>query len=201
MKPTGVTFDSLDNASQDYLGTENVTNSFENATTTTVSSATYAKRFFEYDIFLTALQLYKNGWKVTAPPGFFGNLVIILATLKMKPFNSTSLFMISLAFVDLSTLCTRIPMKETRLETTIQCQVMWYLYNALGMYSNYILLFWTLERVIAVRFPLRASAWCTVKRTAVLIAATGIFSFGINVAWPISVVSQNVEVAVSSAKV
>ena len=99
----------------------------------------------------------------------------------MKPFNSTSLFMISLALVDLSTLCTRIAFKEIRLKTTAECQVMWYLYNALPMYSNYILLFWTLERVIAVQFPLQASAWCTVKRAAIVIAATGVFSFGLYV--------------------
>ena len=69
---------------------------------------------------------------------------------------------------------------------------MWYLYNALPMYSNYILVFWTLERVIAVQFPLQASTWCTVKRTAIFVIATGVFSFAVNVAWPISIVSQSV---------
>ena len=199
MATTDITIDNLNNITQDYIGTGNVTRFFENATTalfenaTTVlaPSTTNGKRFYEYDIFLTALQLYKNAWKVIVPPGLFGNMIIIIANAKMKPFNSTSLFMISLALVDLSTLCTRIPMKEIRLETTFVCQVMWYLYNALPMYSNYILLFWTLERVILVQFPLRASAWCTVKRTAIVIAATGVFSFGINVAWPVSIVSQS----------
>ena len=131
---------------------------------------------------------------------FFCNMIIILATMKMKPFKYTSLFMISLALVDLLSLCTRIPMKEIRLESTVECKVMWCLYNALPMYSNYILVFWTLERVIVVLFPLRASALCTVKRTAIVIAATGIFSFGINVAWPISIVSQG-EAVVPLARV
>ena len=191
MVTTFITVDSLNHTSHDYMGTGNFTQTYENVTSTVASSTAYLKRFYEYDTFLTALQLYKTAWKVIVPPGLFGNMVIILATLKMKPFNSTSLFMISLALVDLSTLCIRIPMKEIKLETTFECQVMWYLYNALPMYSNYILLSWTLERVIVMQFPLQASAWCTVKRTAIVIAATGVFSFGINVAWPISIVSQS----------
>ena len=117
-------------------------------------------------------------------------MVIVLATLKIKPFNSTSLFMISLALVDLSLNCIRIPMKEIRLGTTVECKIMWYLYNVLPMFSNYILVFWTLGRVIAV-FTMRASARCTVKRTAIVIAATGVFSFGINVGWPIIVISSS----------
>ena len=134
---------------------------------------------------------------MTVPPGLFGNMIIILAMLKMKPFNSTSHFIISLALVDLSALCTRIPIKEIRLETSLECKVMWYLYNALPMYSNYILLFWTLERVIAVQFPLQASTWCTVKRTDVVIAAVGMFSFGINVVYPISFISQSLRTRTS----
>ena len=192
MTTNNIATDSQDNTTEEYTGTGNFTHSFENATTTLAMSVNYVKPFYEYDIFLTALQVYKNGWKVTVPPGLFGNLIIILTMLKMKPFNSTSLFMVSLALVDLSTLVTRIPMKEIRLESTLECQIMWYLYNVLPMYSNYILFFWTLERVIAVQFPLRASAWCTVKRTAIVITATGVFSFGINVAWPISIVSQSI---------
>ena len=192
MTTTYITTASLDNITQEYIGTGNFTQSFENATTTVLSSATYVKPFYEYDIFKMGQKIYKNGWKVTVPPGLFGNMMIILATLKMKPFNSTSLFMISLAVVDLSTACVRIPAKEVKLETTTHCKVMVYLYNALPMYSNYILLFWTLERVIAVQFPLRASSFCTVKRTAIVIAATGVFSFGVNVPWPVSMVSQSV---------
>ena len=191
MMTTVTTFDSVYTTTQDDMDTANITQSFNNVTTKIGSSTTYVKQFYDYDIFLTALQLYKNAWTVTAPPGLFGNMIIILATMKIKPFNSTSLFMISLALVDLLTLCTRIPMKEIRLETTVECKVMWYLYNALPMYSNYILVFWTFERVVVVQFPLRASALCTVRRTAIVIAATGIFSFGINVAWPISIVSQS----------
>ena len=191
MVTTLTSVDSIDKTSQDYMDSGNFTKSFENATTTVSSSAAYFKPFFEYEIFLTAKQLYNNGWKFTVPPGLFGNMIIILATLKMKPFNSTSLFMISLALVDLSTACIRIPIRELRFKNTVACQVIWYLYNALPMYSNYILLLWTLERVIAVQFPLQASAWCTMKRTAIVIATTGIFSFGINVAWPISFVSHS----------
>ena len=189
MPTSAVTTDSLDNATQAYTVADDFTGSIENSTKFTESSAAYVKPFFEYNIFITGVWFYQNGWKIIVPPGLFGNVIIILATLKMKPFNSTSLFMMSLAVVDLSLNCIRIPFKEVRLQSTAVCRAMWYLYNALPMYSNYILLFWTLERVIAVQFPLRASEWCTVKRTIIVVAATGIFSFGITIAWPISVVS------------
>ena len=99
--------------------------------------------------------------------------------------------MISLALVDLSLNCIRIPFKEIRLETTVECQIMHLLFNTLPMYSSYILIFWTLERVIAVQFPLRAGVWCTVKRTAILIAVIGVFSFETSVVWSISAFSQS----------
>ena len=169
--------------------TENITDTLEHSTISNQSTGANIKPYYEYDIFLAGVWCFQNGWKIIVPPGLFGNVIIILATLKMKPFNSTRLFMISLGVVDLSLNCLRIPFKVVRLESTIACQVMWYLYNALPIHSNYILLFWTLERVIAVQFPLRASEWCTVKRSAVIVIATGIFSFGISVGWPISIVS------------
>ena len=134
---------------------------------------------------------FKMAGKITVPPDLFVSVTIIVATLKIKPFASTSVFMGSLALVDLSLNCFRIPFEVVWLESTAACRSMWYLYNALPMFSNYILLCWTLERVIAVQFPLRASQWCTVKRTAVLVTVTGIFSFCISVAWPISIVSSS----------
>ena len=173
------------------MARETLHDSCESATIALASSAASTKRYYQYDIYLTVNQLYENEWKFIVPPGLIGNMVIVLATLKMNPFNSTSLLMISLSLGDLTLNCIRIPMKEIRLITTVECKIMWYLYNVLPMYSNYILVFWTLDRVIAVQFPMRASALCTVKRTAIVMAATGVFSFAINVGWPIIVVSSS----------
>ena len=155
----------------------------------TESVVTRQKHVTEYDIYKTAIWLYRNSWKMTAPPGLLGNIIIIIITLKMKPFNSTSLFITSLAVVDLCIICVRIAMKSLPLYTTIICQSMLYLYNAIPMLSNYILLFWTVERFIAVQFPLRVGEICTVKRTVVSIVAIGVVSFAINIAWSVSYVA------------
>ena len=168
--------------------TDSFTRSVENSTSIMLTQRAYVKHFLEYDIIVTGRWIFWNSWKVVVPPGLFGNLMIILATLKMKTFNSTSLFMLSLASVDLSVDIFRIPFKTVDLYSTLSCKVMWYLYNVLPVYSNYILFFWTLERVIAVQFPLRASEWCTVMLTAIVIIVTGIFSFTIMLPYPIAYV-------------
>ena len=120
------------NTTWEFDGAANFTQSFINSTTTVASVPVNIKPYFQYEIFQTALKIYKHGWKVTVPPGLLGNTIIILVMMKMKPFNSTSLFMISLALVDLLTLCTRIPIKELRLETTLQCKVV----NLISMFIH-----------------------------------------------------------------
>ena len=183
--------DTMENVTEAFITTDNFTGSFENSTSNLFTQGAYVKNFLDYDIIATGQWMFRNSWKFVIPPGLFGNLMIIVATLKMKPFNSTSLFMLSLASVDLSVNIFRIPFKLIRdLYSTTSCRVMWYLYNVFPVYSNYILFFWTLERVIAVQFPLRAGDWCTVKRTANVVIATGIFSFAIMLPWSIAIVGR-----------
>ena len=181
--------DTMQNVTEDFTMTYNFTRSVENSTSIMLTQGAHVKHFLEYDIIVTGRWIFRNSWKVVVPPGLFGNLMIILATLKMKPFNSTSLFMLSLASVDLSVNIFRIPFKLiVHLYSTPSCRVMWYLYNVFPVYSNYILFFWTLERVIAVQFPLQAGKWCTIKRTAIIVIGTGIFSFAIMLPYPIAYV-------------
>ena len=134
--------------------------------------------------------MFGNSWKIVAPPGLLGNAIIMIVTLKMKPFNSTSLFMLLLAMVDFLLICARIPFKTVPFSSTFICRTMWYLYNAFPLYSNYILLLWTIERFIAVQFPLRVMEWCTLKRTTIAILAAGVFSFSVNIAWPVSIIGK-----------
>ena len=146
--------------------------------------------FTDYNIFWAGKWMFGNSWKIVAAPGLLGNAIIVIVTLKMKPFNSTSLFMLSLALVDLLTICIRIPFKTVPFSSTVICRSMWYLYNGFPLYSNNILLFWTIERFIAVQFPLRVTEWCTLKRTAIAIIAAGVFSFSVNIAWPVSIIGK-----------
>ena len=162
--------------------------SFEDVVNVSEPVRTTDRNFYDYNIYKTAIWMFFNNWKIVAPPGLLGNIVIVILTLRIKPFNSTSLFMISLAVVDLSVISSRIAMKAVLFDSTVICQTMWYIYNALPLFSNYILVFWTIERFIAVRFPLRVQVFCTVKRTAVTILVVGIFSFAVNIAWPVSIV-------------
>ena len=155
----------------------------------TTSAGPRQKTFIEYDIYKAADWLFKNSWKMTAPPGLLGNLVIIIVTLKMKPFNSTNLFISSLAVIDLCVIVSRIALKSVPFFSTSICQSMWYLYNAIPIFSNYILLFWTIERFIATQFPLRVGELCTLKRAAVSIVAVGVISFAVSITWPVNIVA------------
>lgn len=170
-----ITLDNLTSASFEYVDL-------------TTSAGPRQKTFMDYDIYKTADWLFRNSWKMTAPPGLLGNLLIITVTLKMKPFNSTSLFISSLAVIDLCVIVSRIAMKSVPLNSIMICQSMWYLYNAIPIFSNYVLLFWTIGRFIAVQFPLRVGELCTLKRTAVSIVAVGVFSFAVSIPWPVSLV-------------
>ena len=109
----------------------------------------------EYDIYIAADWIFFNIWKFVAPPGLLGNVLTVFVTLKMKPFNSTSIFMISMAVVDLLVICSRIALKTVQLDTTMLCKAMWYSYNALPLFSNYILILWRIGRFIAVQLSLR----------------------------------------------
>ena len=191
MATSAIQPDTMQNITDDFIVTDNFTRSFENSTSIILTQGAYVKPYYEYDIIMTGRLIFRNSWKFVVPTGLFGNLMIIFATMKMKPFNSTSLFMLSLATVDLSVNIFRIPFKLiVNLYSTAACRVMWYLYNVFPVYSNYILFFWTLERVIAVQFPLRAGDWCTVRRTTIVVIATGIFSFAVMLPYPIAFVGR-----------
>lgn len=164
---------------------ENITSNFQVSANVTES----LRFFWDYNIYKTGVWLLRNSWKIVTLPGLLGNLFIIIVTVKMTPFNSSRLFMISLAVVDFLTICFRIPFKTVVPRTTnMICDVMWYMYNALPMFSNYVLLLWTIERFIAVNFPLRLTEWCTIRRTVISVAAVGMFSFAVTVPWPVSIV-------------
>ena len=157
---------------------------FGNATT--IPSGASEKHFLEYGIAKQAMWLFFNSWKIISPPGILGNLIVLIVTIRMKPFNSSSLFMISLAAVDMTLVCGRIPFKELELETVAACKSLWYIFNVLPVYSNYILLFWTVERVIAVSFPLRVNEWCNLTNTTISIIGGGIFSALFCLPWALS---------------
>ena len=154
--------------------------------TTAASRGTTLKNYLEYEISKTAIWLFFNNWKIISPPGILGNFIVLVVTLRMKPFNSSSLFMVSLAAVDMFLVCGRIPFKEVALENDASCMSLWYIFNVLPVYSNYILLLWTVERLIAVQFPLRVNDWCTLRNTAIAVVGAGIFSALFCVPWGLS---------------
>lgn len=166
--------------------TDNSTLSLESPVNATISGQESPNRLLDYAIFQTGLWLFRNGWKIVSPPGLLGNVLIVVTTSRMRPFNSTSLFVISLAVVDLLVISCRISFRRVPFSSTTICQLRWYFYNALPLFSNWILVLWTIERFLAVQFPLRVMDWCTVKRTAISIIAAGIFSFAVDIPWAVS---------------
>ena len=171
----------------DFVTTENSSWAFENSTLPTTP---YVKQFYEYDLWAVSDWLFKHSWKFIAPPGLVGNFLVILVTLRMRPFNSTSFFMTTLAMVDLLLICIRITIKELSFLSDTPCKVLWYFYNVLPMSSNYILVFWTIERLIAVRFPLKVADWCTIRNATIAVSITIVSSFALNVPWPLSIVKS-----------
>ena len=119
---------------------------------------------------------------INAFPGLILNPLCVYITIIMKPFNPTSLYMMVLGIVDFIICFITFAFKQTdRIYfTDFECTISWGIINAMLPCSNFILVAWTLERMIAVRFPLKVTSWCSMKNTKIVVALTLIFGIVIS---------------------
>lgn len=106
---------------------------------------------------------------ITSIPGLITNPLTIYLSAKIRPQTTCELYMMFLGITDLMVVVMRITHRFTyqwfpNVVTGPWCKIIYFLTNLNYIYSNWIVVSWTIERCIAVVFPLKLNIWCNVKR-------------------------------------
>lgn len=112
-------------------------------------------------------------------------MLIMYVIVRLKPFTANSLFILTLSISDMNfafaqTIGIWGTVLYQKIRTFYWCKIFVTYYNFWHPFSNYITVLWTVERFIAVRYPLKMSSWCTLRNTQIVIAITTVVLFGIN---------------------
>ncbi|XP_064629378.1 mu-type opioid receptor-like [Lineus longissimus] len=128
----------------------------------------------------------KYSWIIIAIVGLFGNVMSIIITLQKKNRHiSTCNYMTALALADTMVLIELIWAMILMFWTTdplseFAMQTMWYQSYSFGILSGFYLAEMTIDRLIAVKFPMAARRLCTTRRAFVTIVVTFIVIGGLN---------------------
>lgn len=122
------------------------------------------KDFMTYKILLF---LAKYSIYITSVPGLVTNPLSIYAAKKIRPTTTSETHMFFLGIADLFVVSSRLVVQILReIEygwASVECKMAYFITNTSYLYSNWILISWTLERFVAVMFPLKINIWCTVR--------------------------------------
>ena len=121
-----------------------------------------------------AKAIQKIAQPTTAVVGVFGNTISMLVM--FQPNNrqtSFGIYLGMLAVSDTLALCISTAYWLSRLLSQsplrdIDCQMIGWMMNSIQMFGTCLILGLTSDRLIAVRFPLKAAAWCDAKRARVV---------------------------------
>jgi len=137
-----------------------------NTTTNQSSSSTKASDFLEFKIGF-GINLYYPPCLVLL--GFIGNLMSFVIYNQFRKRSST-IFILALAVTD--TLMLLLGLLQywvlfnflPTVLTDAHCKGMFFVVNAFGNYSHWIIVCFSIDRLIAVRFPMRSINWLTSKK-------------------------------------
>ncbi|KAL4232782.1 hypothetical protein ACF0H5_007469 [Mactra antiquata] len=126
--------------------------------------------FTEYQVYL-----FVNNYFVyfTTLPGFITNPLCIIVSLHVKPFRTSELYMLTLGITDWVHVIARFTLRQLTYfnveQTNFVCKLIMFVANFSLVYSNFVVMAWTIERFIAVIVPLKLSSWCTMRNTSALL--------------------------------
>lgn len=166
------------NTSDNMTLMDNTTTSCTDSGTGSTSSL---EDFVEYRV---ALFINRYCLYLIVGLGIPGNFAALLTVSKMKPFTSSSLFMIALATADSINLI----IKELYYQLTffdiqlsdLGCQFFIFLGTFAMHYANWILVAMTIERFIAIKFPMKVQEICTQRKAVIVLLVLGIVLMSLN---------------------
>jgi len=139
----------------------------------------------DYPLWNAVLALYKYGAFVSSLPGIVTNSLSVYVAFYIKPFGSSELYMCVLGVTDaLLCMCRLIKaMYDLSLTPNINeyCKILAFFLSAFATYSNFIVVMWSCERLIAVYFPMNLIQWCTMFRVKSGLFILCFVSFALNI--------------------
>lgn len=104
---------------------------------------------------------------ITSVPGLVTNPMCIYIALNIRPRTTAEIHMFALGVTDCLVVSLRLLLlllRQTKHQwTNISCKLMFYTLNTSYVFSNWILVSWTVERFIAVMFPMKMNIWCSIR--------------------------------------
>ncbi|XP_060598091.1 FMRFamide receptor-like [Ruditapes philippinarum] len=135
-------------------------------------------------LFITRLIVQKYLVPFVVACGIVGNFFNIVVLVNPKMRTSTNIYLMSLAFCDSLYLLFTLTLsflhcsnKTLSVDAFRYIPIARVLSDLFGNTAVWLTVCFTLERYVAVRFPIRGKAWCTVKKAKVAIFATALACF------------------------
>ena len=119
--------------------------------------------------------------------GIVGNTISMLVMFQRENRRTSfGIYVGVLAISDTLVLCTKLTNWAVRVSLSnplrdVDCKMMAYLVNALNMNGYFIILGFTFDRLMAVRYPLKALYWCTARRAKIVSGTAFVVAFVVNV--------------------
>lgn len=127
---------------------------------------------------LTVYKVYRfidrNFVYITSVPGLITNPLTIYLAAVMKPRTTSEIYMFVLGVTDFLVVLLRLSIKimvQSNYQwTDLICRAMYYSANVAYVFSNWILVAWTIERTVAVVFPLKLNIWYSNKKVLTILS-------------------------------
>ncbi|XP_064612607.1 delta-type opioid receptor-like [Liolophura sinensis] len=116
--------------------------------------------------------------------GLLGNVAALLTITRMKPFSSVLVYIGCLAVSDIIYLTVKLVYEQMRNKLkylgTFGCGPLLFCLHWTGKTSHWIILFMTVDRLIAICFPFKVSAVSTKKNVTLAMISLALFQAGVN---------------------
>lgn len=116
--------------------------------------------------------------------GLLGNVAALFTVARMKPFSSVLVYIGCLAVSDIVYLTVKLIYEQMRNKLkflgTFGCGPLLFFLHWTGKTSHWIILFMTVDRLIAVCFPFRVSTVSTKRNVTVAMISLALFQAGVN---------------------
>ncbi|CAG2212155.1 probable G-protein coupled receptor B0563.6 [Mytilus edulis] len=166
---------------------ENVTANITSDNGTTASSKkvlSLLDQLNQYDEFKAAVVINNYYLYVLCALGIPGSACALITICRMKPLTSSSVYMAMLSLVDAMNLVFKLlylllTLYDVRLFDN-GCRTMFFIGTFLMHYSNWLLVSMTIERFIAIWFPLQVTKLCTKRRAFINMIVLAIILMALN---------------------
>jgi hypothetical protein len=138
------------------------------STNTSNKNVVTYRDFKEYKYYKNLVKIFPYAPNI---PGMLTNVLTILIAAHLKPRHTSEIYMITLGITDFVVVVTRCTYNvwSTYIDSrsSASCKIPGFLIHVSLVYSNMILMSWTIERVVAVIFPIKLASWCSIKNTKI----------------------------------